>query len=139
VKSSTSLRYLLDTNTCIRYLNGPAPKIRERLRIVPRAQVAVCAVVKAEMFAGARRSTDPGRTLERQQDFLIRFVSLPFDDAAAEACGRIQSRLLMMGTPIGPNDLLIAAIAVANGLILVTHNTGEFSRVPDLSLEDWEA
>jgi len=120
-------------------LNGRAPKIRERLRAVSHAQVAVCAIVKAEMFAGARRSTDVSRTSERQQDFLTQFVSLPFDDAAADACGRIQARLLTKGTPIGPNDLLIAAIAVANGLTLVTHNTGEFSRVPELTLDDWEA
>jgi len=90
------------------------------------------------MFAGARRSTDPTRSLARQKAFFARFISLPFDDAAADAYGRIRAHLLTAGTPIGPHDMLIAAIAVANGLTLVTHNTDEFRRVPGLALEDWE-
>ncbi len=131
--------YLLDTNTCIRYLNGRAPNIRARLRATHRDQVRVCSIVKAEMFAGALRSTDPVRSLARQTAFFARFISLPFDDAAAEAYGRIRADLLAAGTPIGPNDMLIAAIAVANGLTLVTHNTTEFSRISGLTLEDWES
>src|SRR5437016_13074261 len=64
------------------------------------------------------------------------FVSLPFDDRAAEEYGKLRAHLAALGTPIGPNDLLIAAIALANRLTLVTHNTVEFSRVPGLVLED---
>jgi tRNA(fMet)-specific endonuclease VapC len=90
------------------------------------------------MFAGAARSTNPERSLGLQLAFFTEFVSLPFDDAAAQSCGQIQAHLLTRGIPIGPNDVLIAAIALANGLILVTHNTGEFSRVAGLVLEDWE-
>ena len=134
----STLLYLLDTNTCIRYLNGRAPNVRSRLRSVPPQQVRVCSVVKAEMFAGALRSTDPVRSLVRQQAFLATFVSLPFDDPAAESYGLIRSHLLTAGTPIGPNDTLIAAIAVSQGLTLVTHNTNEFRRVPGLLLDDWE-
>jgi tRNA(fMet)-specific endonuclease VapC len=63
---------------------------------------------------------------------------LPFDDAAAEAYGRLRAELARRGTPIGPNDLMIAAIALAHDLTLVTHNTAEFSRVSGLRLEDWE-
>ena len=73
-----------------------------------------------------------------QQKFLNNFVSLPFDDAAATIFGEIRSSLAAKGTPIGPYDLQIAAIALANNLILVTHNTREFSRIADLKLEDWE-
>jgi len=76
--------------------------------------------------------------LSNQQRFLAAFVSLPFDDRAADAYGRIRAALASAGTPIGPNDLLIASIAEANGVMLVTHNTSEFSRVPGLSLDDWE-
>ncbi len=91
------------------------------------------------MFAGSARSADPGRSLERQIDFFSQFESLPFDDLAAEICGRIQANLLTNGTPIPVlNDLLIAAIAIANDLTLVTHNTREFTRIPELKLEDWE-
>ena len=65
-------------------------------------------------------------------------MSLPFDDSAAEEYGRIRAHLANLGTPIGPNDLLIAAIALANKITLVSHNTAEFSRVPGLILEDWQ-
>ena len=68
-----------------------------------------------------------------------RFVSHNFDDSSAEACGRDRADLASRGTPIGPNDLLIASIALANDLTLVTHNTREFARVPGWRLEDWEA
>ncbi|MCB0293257.1 MAG: PIN domain-containing protein, partial [Calditrichaeota bacterium] len=66
------------------------------------------------------------------------FISLPFDDSAAEKYGEIRATLEKAGTPIGPNDLFIAAIAAANKTILVTHNTREFRRVVELTLEDWE-
>lgn len=132
------MRYLLDTNVCARYLNGRSPTVRTRIRSTRREEIAVCSVVKAELFFGAMRSTNVERTLARQQQFLNLFVSLPFDDAAAIIYGRIRAELTELGTPIGPNDFQIAAIAMANNLILVTHNTGEFSRVPGLLLEDWE-
>ena len=63
---------------------------------------------------------------------------MPFDDIAAEIYGRIRAHLATQGTPIGANDLQIASISLAHDLILVTHNTREFSRVPRLRLEDWE-
>lgn len=132
------MRYLLDTNVCARYLNGRSPTVRTRIRSTRREEIAVCSVVKAELFFGAMQSTDVERTLARQQQFLNLFVSLPFDDAAAIIYGRIRAELTELGTPIGPNDFQIAAIAMANNLILVTHNMGEFSRVPGLLLEDWE-
>lgn len=65
-------------------------------------------------------------------------TSLPFDDEAAELYGENRHHLALLGTPIGPNDMMIASIALANHLILVTHNTREFSRVPGLKLEDWQ-
>ena len=132
------MAYLLDTNTCIRYLNGRAPRILQHLQALPQSEILVCAIVKAEMYYGAMKSVDPARTLARQRVFLDAFASLPFDDAAAEAYGRWRAELARRGTPIGPNDLMIAAIALAHDLTLVTHNTTEFSRVDGLRLEDWE-
>lgn len=131
--------YLLDTNTCIGYLNGRAPRILTRLQALLPSQVAVCSVVKAELFFGAQRSQNPTRTLARQVAFLRAFVSLPFDDAAAEQYGYLRVHLARLGTPIGPNDLLIAAIALANDLTLVTRNLREFERVPSLRLENRES
>jgi tRNA(fMet)-specific endonuclease VapC len=130
--------YLLDTNTCIGYLNGRSIGILRRLQALPSQDVAVCSVVKAELFYGSMRSNNPARSLAQQQDFLNRFISLPFDDQSALIYGQIRAQLAASGTPIGPNDLLIASIALANNLILVTHNTREFSRVDGLRLEDWE-
>jgi tRNA(fMet)-specific endonuclease VapC len=130
--------YLLDTNSCIGYLNGRSVGVLRRLQALPSQDVAVCSVVKAELFYGSMRSNNPARSLAQQQDFLNRFISLPFDDQSALIYGQIRAQLAASGTPIGPNDLLIASIALANNLILVTHNTREFSSVEGLRLEDWE-
>jgi tRNA(fMet)-specific endonuclease VapC len=132
------LIYLLDTNACIGFLNGRSRAVLAKLQATPDDEVRVCSVVKAEMFYGARKSRDPDRSLRAQRAFFNRYQSLPFDDAAADAYGRIRAGLELKGTPIGPNDLLIAAIAVANGLILVTHNVAEFGRIDGLTVEDWE-
>jgi tRNA(fMet)-specific endonuclease VapC len=132
------MRYLLDTNVCAMYLNGRSAPVRDRILSTLSEDMAVCSVVKAELFYGAMRSNNPTRTLERQQIFLKRFVSLPFEDEAAIVFGRIRARLAIAGTPVGAYDLQIAAIALANNLTLVTHNTREFERVEGLQVEDWE-
>ena len=132
------MKYLLDSNTCIRHLNRRSQPIIRRLSELSAADIAVCSVVKAELYYGAAKSNNPVQTLATQQEFLRQFVSLPFDDTAAEIYGRERARLEQLGTPIGPNDLLIASIALANGLVLVTHNTPEFKRVSNLQMEDWE-
>jgi tRNA(fMet)-specific endonuclease VapC len=87
------MMYLLDTNACIVYLKRPNSPIRKRLQELPPTEVAVCSVVKAELFYGAMKSTNPTRTLALQEEFLNCFVSLPFDDAAATAFGTIRARL----------------------------------------------
>jgi tRNA(fMet)-specific endonuclease VapC len=92
----------------------------------------------AEFYYGAHRSIRKTKTLSQVESFCRRFQSLAFDDPAAEQYGRIRAHLASQGTLIGPNDLLIASIALANRLTLVTYNTTEFSRVPGLTLEDWQ-
>ena len=132
------MTYLLDTNTCIRYLNGRSESVQRRLEATRPQDVLLCSMVKAELFYGVHKSAKPERNRERLQRFVDQFVSLPFDDEAAAEYGQIRARLESGGTPTGPNDLCIAAIAVTNDVILVTHNTREFSRVEGLMLEDWE-
>ncbi len=129
---------LLDANACIRYLNGRSALLRQRLMAHPPSDIAVCSIAKAEMYAGALRSTEPSQSRARQVEFQGGFVSLPFDDTAAEEAARIKAHLFAVGMPIGPYDIQIAAIALANNLILVTHDTSEFARVPGLQIEDWE-
>jgi tRNA(fMet)-specific endonuclease VapC len=90
------------------------------------------------MYTGAAKSTNPSGTLAKQKTFLSKFRSLVFDDTAAEFYSVIRADLEIKGRPIGSNDYLIAAIALANAVTLVTHNTGEFSRVKGLMIEDWE-
>jgi tRNA(fMet)-specific endonuclease VapC len=130
--------YLLDTNACIIYLKGKNLHLKQKLDNISVSEIAVCSVVKSELFYGAMRSANPERNLKLQQEFLNQFVSFPFDDQAASIFGSIRAQLTAQGTPIGGYDLQIAAIALANNLILVTHNTREFSRIPELRLEDWE-
>ena len=130
--------FLLDANTCIQYLNGRSDRVRQRFESVSPEDVVLCSVVKAELFYGAMKSARIAENLSRAETFARRFVSLPFDDAAAVAYGEIRARLERQGRIIGPNDLLIAAIALAHGVTLVTHNTDEFSRIEELRLEDWE-
>ncbi|BAU10991.1 virulence-associated protein VapC [Leptolyngbya sp. NIES-3755] len=132
------MRYLLDTNVCVMYLNGRSTSIRNRLLSIPSDEIAVCSIVKAELFYGAMRSNNPTQTLNRQQQFLNRFVSLPFEDQAARISGQIRAQLAINATPIGTFDLQIAAIALLHDLILVTHNAREFERVEGLQIEDWE-
>jgi tRNA(fMet)-specific endonuclease VapC len=132
------MTYLLDTNVCVGYLNGRAIGVRRHLEVMPPSEIVLCSVVKAELFYGAMKSSNPAFTLARQQTFISQFVSLPFDDSAAEQYGHLRALLQKQGNLIGPNDMLIASIALANNVILVTHNTDEFSRVPDLQMEDWQ-
>jgi tRNA(fMet)-specific endonuclease VapC len=130
--------YLLDANTCMRYLNGRSLAIVTRVAATPPDQIALCSVVKGEMWYGARRSSDPAGNRARQDEFFAQYITLPYDDAAADRYSLLRADLAALGRPIGPNDMMIAAIALAHDLILVTHNTSEFSRVNGLKLEDWE-
>ncbi len=130
--------YLLDTNICIRYLNQRSEILIQKLASQDPRNVVVCSVVKAELFFGAMKSNNPQQSLQKQEAFLAPYVSLPFDDMAAITYADIRAHLEQQGTPIGPNDLLIAAIALAHDLTLVTNNIREFSRVPRLRFEDWD-
>lgn len=131
------MKWLLDTNICIYFLNGRFPALRDRILQKPFGELSVCSIVKAELCYGAMRSRNPEKTLELQQQFLAPLASFAFDDVCARQAGEIRALLANAGTPIGPYDLQIAATALANSLTLVTANTGEFSRVQGLRWEDW--
>lgn len=130
--------YLLDTNTCIQHLRGRSTAITRKLATLQAAEIQLCSVVRAELIYGALRSADPAHNRRLVEHFCGRFVSLPFDDRAADTYATIRADLAATGRLIGPNDLLIAAIALANTVVLVTHNTSEFGRVAGLMVEDWE-
>jgi tRNA(fMet)-specific endonuclease VapC len=131
------MMYLPDTNAWIAYVNPGVSAVKARFRAHPPTDILFCSVVKAELLYGAYRSSRQADNLRLLALLFQQFESLPFDDAAAEDYGQIRADLAAQGTPIGPNDLMIAAIALANNLILVTHNTREFAGVAGLPLEDW--
>lgn len=81
------MKYLLDTNTCIFFLNGKSPRIKARIQSAYPADIAVCSVVKAELFFGAAKSSKPVENRQQQEKFLASFISLPFDDDAASITG----------------------------------------------------
>ncbi|MBD2565609.1 MULTISPECIES: type II toxin-antitoxin system VapC family toxin [Nostoc] len=132
------MSYLLDTNACIRYLNSSNNPVFYRLNSLPPDDIFLCDIVKFELYYGAYKSSNRDKNLATLKIFFDEFVSLPFDGQSADICGYIRSELNKKGTPIGVYDLQIASIALANNLVLVTHNVGEFSRVEGLQYEDWE-
>lgn len=132
------MRYLLDTNVCIEVLRGRNPALKARLATRSFDELALCSIVWAELHCGARLAQNPERELARLKDAFGHWTRWSFDDAASERYGEIRAHLQRAGNLIGGNDLLIAAIAQAQGLTLITHNTAEFTRVPGLSVEDWQ-
>lgn len=132
------MTYLLDTNTCIELMNERDSHMARKLASVSPREIRLCAVVKAELYHGAYKSGRE-KNLNLVRTFSASFESLSFDDLAAETYGRLRTMLEKQGKLIGPHDLLIASIALAHGVTLITHNTDEFKRVPDLTLEDWHA
>lgn len=125
------------SNACIGHLRDQTSLVAQRIHATPFAEICVCSVVVAELLFGAYCSADPPANRAKVKSFVASFFSLPFDDSAADLYGQIRFDLQSKGQMIGPNDLMIAAIAKDNGLSLVTHNTAEFSRVPGLVIVDW--
>lgn len=132
------MRYLLDTNVCIHYLNQSNLLLKQKFAAVQDQDKVVCSIVRAELFYGAYKSQRRQANLASLNSFLTYLPSLAFDDASAEIYGQARAELAQRGSPIGHHDLQIAAIALANHLTVITHNVSEFSRVPNLLWEDWE-
>jgi tRNA(fMet)-specific endonuclease VapC len=131
--------YLLDTNICVQFLrHGTTSSVAVRLATMAPGDVVLCSVVAGELLFGALWSRNVAKNLADVRTFAAGFRSLDFGSAAAEEYAKIRADLAAKGMMIGPNDLLIAAIAVSNQLCLVTHNTAEFGRVGGLVLEDWQ-
>lgn len=130
--------FLLDTNVCVQYLRGKNLLVRQQLSSHPAHEVCLCSVVLAELYYGVLRSAKPIKNRADVDQFAAPFRCLPFDHVAADIFAGVRHQLETQGTPIGPYDLEIAAIALVTGCTLVTHNLSEFRRVPGLLLVDWE-
>ncbi|PKO85899.1 MAG: VapC toxin family PIN domain ribonuclease [Betaproteobacteria bacterium HGW-Betaproteobacteria-12] len=132
------LKYLLDTNIVIYVIKRRPPEVREVFN-QQHGRMAVSAITLAELVHGAEKSQFPARNLAVVEDFCSRLTVLPYPAEAAYHYGSIRADLERQGTPIGVNDLHIAAHARSCGLTVVTNNRAEFSRVPGLLLENWLA
>ncbi|QDH17197.1 type II toxin-antitoxin system tRNA(fMet)-specific endonuclease VapC [Swingsia samuiensis] len=130
------LRYALDTNFCIRVLRDRPQALRERFNENADA-LCISDVVLYELLYGAEKSQDPVKHRRQVELFAARLTILPFDDAAAAHTAEIRAVLENKGCVIGPYDLMIAGHARSRGLIVVTGNLREFTRVDGLRSEDW--
>lgn len=131
------MRYLLDTNAAIALMKEN-PQVQQHVRRVGISSLWICAPVEAELWYGVSKSAQQERNRARLLTLLEWLPSLPFAGQATRHFGEIRAHLARLGKPIGPYDLQVAAIGRAQGMVVVTHNTDEFSRVPGLMLEDWE-
>jgi tRNA(fMet)-specific endonuclease VapC len=128
--------YLLDSNTLIYSFKGQG-RVREKLMAHSAKDVFLCTPVIWEILSGTLKSERPQGQLDSLRLLQQRYAMLDFDATAMREAASVRATLELAGQPIGTVDTLIAGIALANKLTLVTHNTREFSRVPGLSIDDW--
>ena len=129
--------YFLDTNICIRILNGSSQSVIDRFEEIDLDDIAIPSIVAAELFYGAYKSVKRESNLSRFRTFLSQFKIACLNAAVIEVYGEIRCELEQKGQSIGGNDYFIAAIAKAYNGVLVTNNIREFSRIKGLMLEDW--
>jgi len=127
---------MLDTNIVIYTMKNRPPALREAFK-KQDGRLCISSITYMELVFGAERSSNPERNMRSLDGFVARMEVLPLDDSAAAHAGQIRAELAKQGTPIGPYDQLIAGHARALGLVLVTNNEREFSRVAGLRLENW--
>jgi tRNA(fMet)-specific endonuclease VapC len=130
------VKFLLDTNTVIYFFRDQG-KVAQVLLSSKPEDICVSCITVFELAYGARRSAHPKKNAEMLDDFLSTVNVLAFGREESEAAAEIRCALERRGVPIGPFDLLIAASARQRNLVLVTHNTREFSRVDTLRVVDW--
>jgi tRNA(fMet)-specific endonuclease VapC len=130
------MRYLLDANAVIGLLNDTRSKLAKRARKENPSDIAISAIVAHELFYGAFKSRRTAENVALVD--ALQFIVLEFDREDARQAGAVRAFLATKGTPIGPYDALLAGQALARRMILITHNTREFGRIPGLQTEDWE-
>lgn len=128
---------LLDTNTCIYFLNEKSDKLIRRFQEVTPADIKLPAVTVAELFYGAEKSQARKKNRQKVEAFIRPFEIIPFDEQACRVYENIRSKVESLGTPIGPMDLLIASIGLAHDYVLITNNTKEFKRIKGLKIDNW--
>jgi len=130
------MRYLLDTNIVSDLVRNPQGKAAQHIRKVGEARVCTSIIVAAELRYGAARRRSPRLTAQLEA-VLGALEVLPFEAPADAAYGALRTQLEQAGTPVGANDLLIAAQAITLGFTIVTGNEREFARIADLPRQNW--
>lgn len=132
--------YLLDTNILSYFIKGTSAALTRRMAKAMQAQtIATSAICRAELRYGQNLMAADDRRRLPIDLLLLELPALPWTAAAADCYGQLRAALKRNGMPAGEMDTLIAAHALAEGLILVTHNTRHFEKIPGLKLEDWVA
>jgi tRNA(fMet)-specific endonuclease VapC len=130
------VKYLLDTNTVIYFFKGLG-NISKNLLTTPPNQIAIPTIVLFELELGIQKSKSPKKFKGNLKEFTSAVSLVALGEEEARSAAKVRARLENKGLPIGPYEILISGCALANNLILVTHNVKEFSRIKDLKLEDW--
>ncbi len=131
------MKFMLDTNTCIYIIKRRPQAVLERFASHPVGVIGVSVMTLAELEYGASKSSNPARNREALEQFVLPLEIAAFDRPATVTYGKIRALLEKRGRPIGSMDLLIAAHALTLGVRLVTNNVKEFTRVPNLRVENW--
>ncbi len=131
------MSYLFDTDICIHIIRKKPANVLHKLKQFALGEIGISSITVAELQFGVQKSQQPAQNQEALDQFLLPLAIVAFDYDAAVTYGRIRTQLERAGTPIGALDTLIAAQALCSDSILVTSNLKEFSRVPQLKVEDW--
>lgn len=131
------MKYYLDTNICIYILKGLYPKLFQKLLSHHPSDIKIPSIVKAELIYDAEKSVKREDNLKKINNFLLPFDIVQFGDTASILYGEVRAKLERTGTPIGPNDLIIASAVLAEQGTLITNNVKEFARVDQLRIENW--
>lgn len=133
------MKFLIDTNICIYIINNRPPEVIRKFKSVAIGDIGVSSISVSELYYGVSKSKRIKENLKRLEEFLCPFEIIPYDENASKFYGEIRSQLEKQGNVIGPLDLLIAAHALSNRLILITNNEKEFKRIKSLKVENWVA
>jgi len=129
--------YLIDTNICIYIMNNHPPEVLQKFKNIGVGKIGISSITISELHYGVCKSNHIKKNIKRLDEFLSPFDILSYDENASRYYGKIRCQLEKQGNLIGPLDMLIAAHALSEKLILVTNNVKEFGRIKLLRIENW--
>jgi tRNA(fMet)-specific endonuclease VapC len=132
------VQYLLDTDICIYWLKGKST-VRTKIEQVDRSDIAICVITVTELYFGAYNSNKIEQNLKTAENFIQSIAVLPLSNDTLKKFGQLKAQLRKLGTPVADFDLLIASVAIAQNLILVTNNTRHYQKITGLNLENWNS